>query len=108
IGAGFPARKALRFTAEVSGEAYTKSALKTKTQLLGEDGSFAPAGFSYDVQSPVQVDLGLTWQHRSGFFAGGGWTWRPTVNSRDAYLSNYANGAGDKMDVGGRIGFYPW
>src|SRR4051794_15587053 len=107
LGAGFPSRKSLRFTAELSGEAYSKSTLKTKTQLLAEDGSFLPSGFSFDVKSPVQIDLGLTWQHRNGFFAGGGWTWRPSVNSRDTYLSQYANGAGDRMDVVGRIGYHP-
>jgi outer membrane protein OmpA-like peptidoglycan-associated protein len=107
LGAAFPSRKSLRFTAEVSGEAYTKSALATKTLLLGEDGSFAPAGFAYDVTSPVNVDLGLTWQHRNGFFAGAAWTWRPTVDTRDKFLSQYTNGAGDKMDVVGRIGYHP-
>jgi peptidoglycan-associated lipoprotein len=107
VGAGFPSRKGLRLTAELSGEAYTKSTLQTKTQLLGEDGSFAPSGFSYEVKSPVQIDLGLTWQHRNGFFAGGGWTWRPTVDARDTFLSQSGSGAGDKMDIVGRIGYHP-
>ena len=107
VGAGFPSRKSLRFTAEISGEAYSNSTLKTKTQLLGEDGSFVPSGFAFDVKSPIDVNLGLTWQHRNGFFAGGGWTWRPTVDSRDSFLSQYTNGAGDKMDVVGRIGYHP-
>jgi peptidoglycan-associated lipoprotein len=107
LGAGFPSRKSLRFTAELSGEAYNKSSLATKTQLLGEDGSFAPAGFVYDVKSPMQIDLGLTRQHRNGFFAGAGWTWRPTVDTRSTFLSQYGNGAGDKMDIVGRIGYHP-
>jgi peptidoglycan-associated lipoprotein len=107
VGAGLPSRKSLRFTAELSGEAYTKSALQTKTEMLGEDGSFLPAGFSYDVKSPVQIDLGITWQHENGFFAGAGWTYRPTVDSRDKYLSQFTNGAGDKMDIVGRIGYHP-
>ncbi|HYT75977.1 MAG TPA: hypothetical protein VEL79_14580, partial [Vicinamibacterales bacterium] len=76
VGAGFPSRQALRLTVELDGEAYSKSSLATKTQLLAEDGSFLPTGFSSSVKSPVNLDLGLTWQHRSGFFAGAGWTWR--------------------------------
>ena len=76
VGAGFPSRKSLRFTAEIDGEAYTNDSLLTKALLLGEDGSFAPAGFAYEMKSPVNVNLGLTWQHRNGFFAGAGWTWR--------------------------------
>ncbi len=107
VGAGFPSRKSLRFTAEVDGEAYTKSRLKTKTLLLGADGAFAPAGFEYDMTSPINVNLGLTWQHANGFFAGAGWTWRPTVDSRSDFLSQYTNGAGDRMDVVGRIGYHP-
>jgi peptidoglycan-associated lipoprotein len=107
VGAGFPSRKSLRFTAELDGEAYTKSSLATKTLLLGADGSFAPAGFTYEMKSPVNVNLGLTWQHANGFFAGAGWTWRPTVGTRSDFLSQYTNGAGDKMDIVGRIGYHP-
>jgi outer membrane protein OmpA-like peptidoglycan-associated protein len=107
VGAGFPSRKSLRFTAEVDGEMYTKDTLATKTLLLGADGSFAPAGFEYEMKSPVNVNLGLTWQHRNGFFAGAGWTWRPTVDKRSDFLGQYTNGAGDRMDVVGRIGYHP-
>jgi peptidoglycan-associated lipoprotein len=107
FGAGFPSRKALRFTAELSGEAYSKSTLLTKTQMLGEDGSFLPAGFSFDVKSPVQLDLGLTWQAQGGFFAGIGWTYRPSVDSRETFIAGTGAGAGDKMDVVGRIGYHP-
>ena len=107
FGIGAPTRKSLRFTAEVSGEKFFKDTLTTKTQILATDGSFLPAGYVSDIQSPVQLDLGLTWIARNGFFAGGGWTWRPTVDSRDQFLSQFTNGAGDKMDVVGRIGYHP-
>jgi peptidoglycan-associated lipoprotein len=107
VGAGFPSRKSLRLTAEIDGEAYTKGSLTTKTLLLGADGSFAPAGFAYEMKSPVNVNLGLTWQHANGFFAGAGWTWRPTVGTRSDFLTQYTNGAGDKMDIVGRIGYHP-
>jgi peptidoglycan-associated lipoprotein len=107
VGAGFPSRKPLRLTAELSGEAYTKSTLHTKTQMLGEDGSFLPSGFAFDVKSPVQIDLGLTWQAPSGFFAGLGWTWRPSVESRETFIAGTGSAAGDKMDIVGRIGFHP-
>jgi outer membrane protein OmpA-like peptidoglycan-associated protein len=108
VGIGAPSRKSLRFTAELSGEKFFKDTLTTKSQLLAtEDGSFLPAGYVSDIQSPVQIDLGLTWQARGGFFAGAGWTWRPTVDSRDSYLSQYTNGAGDKMDIVGRVGYHP-
>jgi outer membrane protein OmpA-like peptidoglycan-associated protein len=107
IGAGFPSRKALRFTAELDGEAYSSDTLATKTQLTGTDGSFLPAGYVSTVRSPVNVNLGLTWQSPKGIFAGAGWTWRTTMDSRDDFLSQYTNGAGDKMDLVVRVGYHP-
>ena len=106
LGAAFPSRRSLRFTAEIDGEAYTRSSLNTKAILLGEDGSFSPAGFTYEMKSPVNVNLGLTWQHANGFFAGAGWTWRATMRPRDDVRPS-TNGAGDRMDIVGRIGYHP-
>jgi outer membrane protein OmpA-like peptidoglycan-associated protein len=106
-GAAFPSRRSLRFTAEIDGEAYTDSTLNTKALLLGEDGSFSPAGFTYEMKPPVNVNVGLTWQHRNGFFAGAGWTWRATMRSRDEFVQRSTNGAGDRMDIVGRIGYHP-
>src|SRR5258708_20914617 len=97
VGAGFPARKSLRLTAEVDGEVYTQRTLATKTLLLGEDGSFAPAGSVYDVTSPVNVNVGLTWQHASGFFAGAGWTWQPRGHSPRHFPSPYTNGPAPRV-----------
>ena len=34
-------------------------------------------------------------------FAGAGWTWRMTMDTRDHFLSQYTNGAGDRMDLVG-------
>ena len=107
FGAGFPTRKALRFTAELTGEAYSNSSLETKQVLTAEDGSFLPVGFISDVKSPVDLNLGLTWQGSNGVFAGAGWTWRMNMNSRDHFLSQYTNGAGDKMDLVVRLGYHP-
>jgi len=107
FGAGFPSRMKLRMTAEVSGELYSNKSIATKTQILGDDGSFLPSGFVSDLKSPVQIDLGMTYQHPHGFFAGVGWTYRPTVNARSDYLSTATSGAGDRMDIVGRIGYHP-
>jgi len=107
IGAGMPSRKALRLTAELTGEMYSNDSLATKTQLLATDGSFLPSGFTQTVKSPVDFNLGLTWQGSNGFFAGLGWTYRFTVDKRDEFLSPYTNGAGDRMDIVGRIGYHP-
>ncbi len=107
IGAAFPSRQPLRFTAELSGEKYTKDPLATKTDLVATDGSILPAGFVSSVKSPVNVDLGLTWQGSNGFFAGAGWTWRVNMDKRQDFLGQYNNGANDKMGVEVRIGYHP-
>ena len=107
FGAGMPSRKSLRLTAELDGEMYSNDRLATKQILLATDGSFLPVGFESDVKSPVNFNLGLTWQGRNGIFAGLGWTYRFTVDKRDEFLSQYTNGAGDRMDIVGRIGYHP-
>jgi outer membrane protein OmpA-like peptidoglycan-associated protein len=107
VGAGFPSRKALRLTAELDGEAYAKDSLATKTTLTATDGSFLPPGYVSTLRSPVNVNVGLTWQGAKGVFAGVGWTWRLTMDTRDEFLSQFTNGAGDKMDIVGRIGYHP-
>jgi outer membrane protein OmpA-like peptidoglycan-associated protein len=107
LGAGFPSRRSLRFTAEIYGEKYSKSELETNALIQGTDGSFLPIGFASDINSPVNIDLGLTWQGSSGIFAGLGFTWRPNMDSRDNFLGAFTNGVGDRMDIVGRIGYHP-
>jgi outer membrane protein OmpA-like peptidoglycan-associated protein len=107
FGAGMPSRKSLRLTLELDGELYSSDRLRTKQLMLATDGSFLPVGFESEVKSPVDFNLGLTWQGRNGVFAGLGWTYRFTVDKRDEYLSQYTNGAGDRMDIVGRIGYHP-
>jgi outer membrane protein OmpA-like peptidoglycan-associated protein len=107
FGAGVPSRGGLRFTAELTGELYSSDQLATKELMLGTDGSFLPIGFTERIKNPVDLNLGLTFQAHNGFFAGLGWTYRFTVDKREEFLSQYTNGAGDRMDIVGRIGFHP-
>ena len=107
LGAGFPTRTPLKFTAELDGEVYSSSTLATNTALIATDGTILPAGFASDVTGPVNLNLGLTFQSRKGIFAGAGWTWRLNMDTRDEFLSQYTNGAGDKMDLVVRVGYHP-
>ncbi|HET7618943.1 MAG TPA: hypothetical protein VFK20_10570, partial [Vicinamibacterales bacterium] len=107
VGAGFPSRQALKFTAELYGEAYSSSSLATKTDLTATDGSILPAGFESDVKSPVNVNLGLTWQGANGVFAGAAWNWRLNMNARDEFLSGADSNIGDRMDLVFRLGYHP-
>ncbi|MEO6238298.1 MAG: OmpA family protein, partial [Vicinamibacterales bacterium] len=86
---------------------YSDDKLQTKQLMLATDGSFLPVGFESDVKNPVNFNLGLTWQGKGGIFAGLGWTYRFTVDKREEYLGQYTNGAGDRMDIVGRIGYHP-
>src|SRR5215471_10876998 len=94
FGAGFPSRKTLRFTAELSGEKYTKDTIAVKQALTATDGSILPVGFVSDLKSPVEIDLGLTYQHPHGFFLGVGWGWRLDVDTRSKFDATQTNGAG--------------
>ena len=107
LGVGMPSRKSLRLTAELYGEAYTKDSLATKTELTATDGSTLPAGFVETVKSPVDVNIGLTWQGAKGIFAGAAWTWRLNMDKREAFLSQYTNGINDTMDLVFRVGYHP-
>jgi len=112
LGAGLPSRRSLRLTAELTGEMYSEDTLRTKQQIFslttdGGDGSFLPSGFSETVKNPIDFNLGLTWQGRNGIFAGVGWTYRFTVDKREEFLGQFDNGAGDRMDIVGRIGYHP-
>ncbi len=107
LGAGMPSRKSLRLTAEIDGELYSNDRLRTKQVMLATDGSFLPVGFESDVKNPVNFNLGLTWQGKKGLFAGLGYTYRFTVDKRSEYIGRYTNGAGDRMDIVGRIGYHP-
>ena len=112
IGAGMPSRRSLRLTAELTGEMYSNDTLSTKQLLTSPagdrgDGSFLPIGFTETVKNPIDFNLGLTWQGRNGVFAGLGWTYRFTVDKREEFLAPFDNGAGDRMDIVGRIGYHP-
>ena len=85
-----------------SGEQYFKDTLTTNTELVARRRVDPPGRLRPPTSSRRSRSIsGLTWQAPAGLFAGVGWTWRPTVDSRDTYLSQYTNGAGDKMDIVG-------
>jgi outer membrane protein OmpA-like peptidoglycan-associated protein len=65
IGAGFPARGRLRVTTELTGEMYFDDQIVATGSLNG-----APA--SWQVESPADLIIGLTYQHPNGFFVGYG------------------------------------
>jgi outer membrane protein OmpA-like peptidoglycan-associated protein len=107
FGAGFPARKPLRLTAEFNGEKPFDSTTTLSSPLVAVDagdGSIAPT--SSTLTSFNAVTLGLTWQDRRGFFVGAGVTWTmPTADRHDFRTDD--DRSGDFVDYQFRIGYHP-
>jgi outer membrane protein OmpA-like peptidoglycan-associated protein len=105
VGAGFPTRKHLRFTAELHGEKYfDDSVTYTGTSLVGTDGSVPPAITPLD--SPVNATLGLTWLGKN-FFAGAAVGWNFNMNGRSDYGSSFGDVTGDSTAFQVRVGYHP-
>jgi outer membrane protein OmpA-like peptidoglycan-associated protein len=103
IGAGFPTRRNLRFTAELFGEAYFDDSITLSRTLTGIDGSIAPAVSNID--SPFNAAVGLTWLGRN-FFAGGGIVWRVNQDGRSEF-GGYEDEGGDSFGLQLRLGYHP-
>jgi outer membrane protein OmpA-like peptidoglycan-associated protein len=104
FGVGLPSRRALRLTAELHGEAYFDDTLDFSGTLVGEDGSIPPALTNLD--SPLNASIGLTYQHRAGFFAGAGLNWRIMMDGRNEF-GGFEDETGDSLGFQFRIGYHP-
>ncbi len=108
-GVGFPSRFAVRVTAELTGEKYFDDSITTTPLLQAVDGSFSP--FTSTLRNPVYASLGVTWQHRSGFFLGAGVNYRFTgdaIDERGFRVDDSVIGRlRDYGDFQFRIGYHP-
>jgi outer membrane protein OmpA-like peptidoglycan-associated protein len=106
IGAGFPTRKSLRFTAELYGEQYSNDTITyTGTPITAVDGTVLPS--VSNASSPLHGALGLTWQHRKGAFIGAGLDWNMNVDGRTDAGSQFGNVTGDAVGFQLRAGYHP-
>jgi outer membrane protein OmpA-like peptidoglycan-associated protein len=110
FGAGFPSRSAVRVTAELTGEKRFDNSITAGDVLTGVDGSVSP--LVSDVRNPVYASLGVTWQHRSGFFLGAGVNYLFTGSPASDFAFAHDNGTDisrlrDYGDVQFRIGYHP-
>ena len=108
VGAGFPSRFPLRFTAELNGVLSSgDTATITGSPLIGTDGSVAP--FISDAQSLTRATLGLTYQSPKGFFVGvgGSWNFPREARAPGTTTSDDPDPASDFWDWQVRIGFHP-
>jgi outer membrane protein OmpA-like peptidoglycan-associated protein len=104
VGAGFPTRKNLRFTAELHGEAYLDDQLELTRTIVATDGTFAPSVTNLD--SPVNASIGLTWLSNAGFFVGAGLNYRVKLDGRSEFGA-YEDETGDSLGFQLRLGYHP-
>jgi outer membrane protein OmpA-like peptidoglycan-associated protein len=102
FGAGFPSRAKLRFTTELTGEMHFNDEISTTEFREGN-----PA--SWEVESPVDLILGLTYQADNGvFFGAGGSYGLNTTNRSDVPGASFSRPKTfDRWGFQARIGYHP-
>jgi len=98
VGAGFPTRKSLRFTAELHGEIYSGDTVESR--------SVDQLNYFSENDGPVNASLGLTWIGGNGMFVGAGLNWNFAVSGREDF-GNFENEGGDSLGFQFRIGYHP-
>lgn len=104
FGLGFPSRQGLRLTTEIHGEMLLSDEVVGTSRLVAEDGSLSPLVSGND--SPLNATIGLTWQHRGGFFAGAGVNWAMKYDGRSE-SGNFEDESGDSLGFQVRLGYHP-
>ena len=106
VGGQFPSRSPLRATLELSGAVPTQDTVRlTGAPVVGTDGSIAP--LTSEVTPLSRALAGATWQHRSGFFVGGGLAWNFPRRDRAGFTTDDNDAVGDFADWQIRLGYHP-
>jgi outer membrane protein OmpA-like peptidoglycan-associated protein len=108
LGAQFPTRSPLKFTAEFFGEKFTDDFVTRSStfSLIGDDGSVAP--LTSELPSMATLMFGATWQSSKGIFAGAGLDWSATAKNRKTYgITDSDDNFGDKFGWQVRVGYHP-
>jgi len=104
-GASFPSRSPLRAVLELNGVVPSKGEITmTSGSLVAVDNSIAP--LISDTESITRATAGVTWQHRNGFFVGGGISWNVPRRDRSGFGSD-SDPFADYVDWQVRLGFHP-
>ena len=106
VGAGFGARSNFRFTTELFGDvAFDDVVWRDSLPPAAVDGSRPP--IISDRGSDLTAAFGATWQHRSGFFAGAGLSYRFGLESRSDAMPGLSDNSLDAVGYHFRVGFSP-
>ena len=104
-GVTFPSRNFLRVVGELNGFVPSSDTATTTTSLIGIDLSRSP--LTSNTENITRATLGLTYQHKSGFFAGAGVTWNMPTLGRNGSFTDEPSVVGDYYDMQFRIGWHP-
>ena len=104
VGAGLPARRNLRLTAELHGEIYMDDAVRFTGAQTQPIASTIPLDSLQD--GPINATLGLTWQGRNGLFAGAGINYNLRLDGRSD-AGSYDDETGDAIGFQFRLGYHP-
>ena len=105
-GVAFPSRNLLRISGELNGQVPSKDvATITGTSIVGTDLTRAPV--TSNTENMTRATLGLTFQAKSGFFAGAGVSWNVPTRARSGSFTDEADVIGDYYDMQFRIGYHP-
>jgi outer membrane protein OmpA-like peptidoglycan-associated protein len=112
IGAQFPTRSPLKFTAEWFGEFFNNDVVTRTTgtgaapaNVIGVDGSVPLVTSNLPVQSTLM--FGATWHMPNGFFAGAGIDWSAKAENREDVGIDSDDNFGTKFGWQVRIGYHP-
>ncbi len=110
IGAQFPTRSPLKFTAEWFGEIFnndvvTRTVSPAPASILGVDGSVPLVTSDLPLQSTL--NFGATWQTTKGFFVGGGINWSAKAEDREDLGIDSDDNFGTRFGWQFRIGYHP-
>jgi outer membrane protein OmpA-like peptidoglycan-associated protein len=103
VGVATPSRRSLRLTAEFHREIYLDDAVVPKGPTILAQ-TLLPADSSQE--SPLTGTVGLTWQGRSGVFAGAALNWNARLAGRSEFGA-FTDETGDSLGFQFRIGYHP-
>jgi outer membrane protein OmpA-like peptidoglycan-associated protein len=105
-GVGYPSRSPLRGIFELTGNVPSSDTLTFTGPRIQTIDTIAPA--TSPINSLTTANAGVTWQHRNGFFIGGGIGWNFPMKDREAFgVDSDPSSIGDFTDWQVRLGFHP-
>ncbi len=110
VGAQFPNRSPLKFTAEWFGEIFsddvvTRTVSPAPANVIGDDLSVPPVTSNLPLQSTLM--FGATWQTRKGVFFGAGIDWSAKAEDREDLGIDSDDNFGTKFGWQFRVGYHP-